>query len=253
MTARTSAGKCGQICDDRLPKLRPSKAVFEMRVTDWHHTIFFGSRRMAIAARRELENTRSRDPFASKKMRLPQFVPERQTFVAERQKPPSERRVSNYLLNQTHRRSTKTRARKKCRSRATSHSKGQSKMKYAGSGLIGQTIKAGAIVAALALSTSAGYAQSSPFAGFDGAWSGTGTVSLSDGSNEHLHCRAVYQLDGTGTGVEANTSLRQRQLQVRSHPATSPATAIISPATGRKPTAISRAVCWERPAPARST
>jgi hypothetical protein len=75
-------------------------------------------------------------------------------------------------------------------------------MKYAGSGLIGQTMKAGAIVAALALSTFAGYAQSSPFAGFDGAWSGTGTVSLSDGSNEHLHCRAVYQLDGTGMALK---------------------------------------------------
>ena len=111
-TARTSAGKCGQICDDRLPKLRPSKADFEKQVTDWHHAIFFGSGRMAIAARRELENTRSLDPFASKKMRLPQFVRERQKFVAERQKPASERRVSNYLLNQTHRRSTKTRARK---------------------------------------------------------------------------------------------------------------------------------------------
>ena len=71
-------------------------------------------------------------------------------------------------------------------------------MKYAGSGLIGQTIKASAIVAALVLSTSAGHAQSPPFAGFDGSWSGTGTVSLSDGSNERLHCKAVYQVDGTG-------------------------------------------------------
>jgi hypothetical protein len=72
-------------------------------------------------------------------------------------------------------------------------------MKYAGSGLIGQTVKAGAVVAALVLSTSAGHAQSArPFAGFDGAWSGNGTVSLSDGSSEKLRCRAVYQVDGTG-------------------------------------------------------
>jgi hypothetical protein len=67
-----------------------------------------------------------------------------------------------------------------------------------GSGAIGQTVKAGAVFAALVLSTSAGQGQSSPFAGFDGAWSGSGTVSLSDGSNEKLHCRAVYQLDGGG-------------------------------------------------------
>ena len=72
-------------------------------------------------------------------------------------------------------------------------------MRYAGSGLIGQTVKAGAVVAALVLSASAGHAQSArPFAGFDGAWSGNGTVSLSDGSNERLRCRAVYQVDGTG-------------------------------------------------------
>ena len=71
-------------------------------------------------------------------------------------------------------------------------------MKCSGSGLIAQTAKAGAVVAALVLSTSAGHAQSRPFAGFDGAWSGNGTVSLSDGSIERLRCRAVYQVDGTG-------------------------------------------------------
>ena len=65
-------------------------------------------------------------------------------------------------------------------------------------GQIKQTMKAGAIAAALVLSTSAGHAQSPPFAGFDGTWSGNGTVSLSDGSNERLRCRAVYQVDDTG-------------------------------------------------------
>jgi hypothetical protein len=40
MATRRSAGKCGQICGDRLPKLRPSKADFEGRVTDWHDTVF---------------------------------------------------------------------------------------------------------------------------------------------------------------------------------------------------------------------
>ena len=78
-----------------------------------------------------------------------------------------------------------------------SYSKGQFKMKYTGSGLIGQTMKASAIVAALVLSTSAGHAQSPHFAGFDGAWSGNGTVMLSDGSSEKLRCRAVYQVNDT--------------------------------------------------------
>jgi hypothetical protein len=77
-------------------------------------------------------------------------------------------------------------------------SKGQIKMKR----LIGQAVKAGAVIAALALSTSVGHAQSSPFAGFDGAWSGNGTVSLSDGSSERLRCRADYKVDSTGLGLK---------------------------------------------------
>jgi hypothetical protein len=75
---------------------------------------------------------------------------------------------------------------------------GQFNMKHINSGLIRQTVKASAIVAALVLSTSSGHAQTRPFAGFDGAWSGNGTVSLSDGSTERLRCRAVYQVDDTG-------------------------------------------------------
>ena len=71
-------------------------------------------------------------------------------------------------------------------------------MNCLGSGLVAQTAKASVVIAALVLSTSAGHSQSRPFAGFDGAWSGNGTVLLSDGSNERLRCRAVYQVDGTG-------------------------------------------------------
>ncbi len=75
-------------------------------------------------------------------------------------------------------------------------------MKRLGSGLIGQIVKAGAVIAALVLSTSAGHAQSRPFAGFDGAWSGNGTVSLSDGSSERLRCRADYKVDKTGLALK---------------------------------------------------
>jgi hypothetical protein len=75
-------------------------------------------------------------------------------------------------------------------------------MKRLGSGLIGQTVKAGTVIAALVLSTSAGHAQSHPFAGFDEAWSGNGTVSLSDGSTERLRCRADYKVDNTGLGLK---------------------------------------------------
>src|ERR1700687_2797189 len=67
---------------------------------------------------------------------------------------------------------------------------------------LGRAIKAAGVGAALLLSMSAGYAQSGPFAGFDGAWSGTGTVALSDGSTERIRCKADYKVNGTGLGLK---------------------------------------------------
>lgn len=43
---------------------------------------------------------------------------------------------------------------------------------------------------------SASYAQSGPFAGLAGNWSGGGTVTLDDGSRERIRCRASYQVAG---------------------------------------------------------
>jgi len=76
-------------------------------------------------------------------------------------------------------------------------------MKLFGSSLFRRAITAAGVGAALMLSVSTGQAQSSgPFAGFDGAWSGTGTVSLSDGSTEHIRCKASYKVNGTGMGLK---------------------------------------------------
>ena len=73
------------------------------------------------------------------------------------------------------------------------------------SGLFGQAIKAAAVGAALILSMSAGNAQSGgPFAGFDGAWAGSGTVTLSDGTTEHIRCKADYKVNGTGLNLKQN-------------------------------------------------
>ncbi len=77
-------------------------------------------------------------------------------------------------------------------------------MKRFGSNLFGRTIKAASLSAALMLSVSAGHAQSGPFAGFDGSWSGNGTVSLSDGTTERLRCKADYKVNGTGLGLKQN-------------------------------------------------
>jgi hypothetical protein len=77
-------------------------------------------------------------------------------------------------------------------------------MKWPGSGLFKQAIMAAGFGAALMLSVSASpaQAQSGPFAGFDGSWSGNGTVALSDGSTERIRCRADYKVDGSGTGLK---------------------------------------------------
>jgi hypothetical protein len=81
---------------------------------------------------------------------------------------------------------------------------GKLDMKLFGSSLSGQTIRAAGIGAALMLSVSAAHAQSGPFAGFDGAWSGSGTVALSDGSTERIRCKADYKVNGNGLGLKQN-------------------------------------------------
>ena len=63
------------------------------------------------------------------------------------------------------------------------------------------------IFAAVALfvasvSGSASYAQSGPFAGMAGNWSGAGTVTLDDGSTERIRCRATYAVGEGGNGLQ---------------------------------------------------
>jgi hypothetical protein len=52
-------------------------------------------------------------------------------------------------------------------------------------------------------------AQSAPFSGMHGAWSGSGTIALSDGSKERLRCRASYR-------VSAGDSTLQQSLRCAS-------------------------------------
>ncbi len=75
-------------------------------------------------------------------------------------------------------------------------------MKPFDSGWFGPAIKAASAGVALLLSVSAGCAQSGPFTGFNGAWSGNGTVSLSDGTTERIRCKADYKVNGTGLGLK---------------------------------------------------
>jgi hypothetical protein len=75
-------------------------------------------------------------------------------------------------------------------------------MKTFHSGLFRHVIKAIGAAAALLLSASATYAQTGPFAGLNGAWSGQGTIALSDGSTERIRCKADYKVNGTGMGLK---------------------------------------------------
>lgn len=75
-------------------------------------------------------------------------------------------------------------------------------MKLFGSGLFGQAIKAAGVGAVLMLSVTVSNAQSGPFIGFNGAWSGNGTVALSDGTTERIRCKAAYVVDGSGLGLK---------------------------------------------------
>ena len=68
-------------------------------------------------------------------------------------------------------------------------------------GLIRAVIFAAAtLVVAVAFSPPS-YAQSGPFAGMAGNWSGAGTVTLDDGSTERIRCRASYAVGAGGNGL----------------------------------------------------
>lgn len=54
----------------------------------------------------------------------------------------------------------------------------------------------------LALGAGPSLAQSPAFAGLTGAWSGSGSIRLSDGSSERLRCRATYRIDGSQTALQ---------------------------------------------------
>jgi len=50
-------------------------------------------------------------------------------------------------------------------------------------------------------SVQASLAESGPFSGMEGRWSGGGTVTLDDGSTERIRCRATYAVGANGNGL----------------------------------------------------
>ena len=61
-----------------------------------------------------------------------------------------------------------------------------------------RSVMAGGFLLLTAVSTNA---QSGPFAGMAGVWSGSGTIALEGGANERIRCRATYAVSGDGTGL----------------------------------------------------
>jgi hypothetical protein len=60
---------------------------------------------------------------------------------------------------------------------------------------------AAVLCAAVLISGSPGHAQSAPFAGMAGVWSGGGTIELDDGAKERIRCRATYAVSHDGGGL----------------------------------------------------
>jgi len=62
-------------------------------------------------------------------------------------------------------------------------------------------LMAAAVLFAASLLASPSHAQSGPFAGLAGAWSGGGSVTLDDGSKERIRCRATYAPAGASMAM----------------------------------------------------
>jgi hypothetical protein len=67
--------------------------------------------------------------------------------------------------------------------------------------LIRRLIFAAVTLLAASVASSASHAQSGPFAGMAGNWSGGGTVTLDDGSSERIRCRSSYAVGAGGNGL----------------------------------------------------
>lgn len=62
----------------------------------------------------------------------------------------------------------------------------------------------GVLGAAALLWAATGYAESGPFTDLSGAWTGTGAISLGNGTQERIRCRAQYTVQSNGNGLEQN-------------------------------------------------
>jgi hypothetical protein len=64
-----------------------------------------------------------------------------------------------------------------------------------------RTAVAAVLLIGLCLATPRAYAQSGPFVGMAGSWSGGGKIDLNNGHSERIRCRASYVVGGGGGGT----------------------------------------------------
>lgn len=60
-----------------------------------------------------------------------------------------------------------------------------------------------AALAAVSMQTREAHAEG-PFAKFSGAWSGGGTISMTNGTRERIRCRVIYSVANAGTALRQN-------------------------------------------------
>ena len=78
-------------------------------------------------------------------------------------------------------------------------------MKLFGSGVFGQALTAAGVGAALMLSVSASHAQAAgPLPVLTETGRAYGTVALSNGTTEHIRCKADYKVNANGLGLKQN-------------------------------------------------
>ena len=63
-------------------------------------------------------------------------------------------------------------------------------------------VAAAAVVLGLAALPGSAFAFGSPFTAMSGSWSGSGTITTSDGNKERIRCRAKYDVDSGGSTLD---------------------------------------------------
>ena len=95
------------------------------------------------------------------------------------------------------------------------------------------------LTAAVVFSPSIGLAQTRPFEGLEGAWSGSGVIASNDGRSERMRCRAEYSGGGSNLKLQLQCASDSYHFDAevksrRSQAARLPATPVKAAQCGRR-------------------